>query len=58
MERLLGRFVRLDSERRSYDLTGGTFSLRCVRIREDLLDGLGLPFAIRGGEIGELEVCS
>ena len=58
MERLLGRFVWLDSERRSYDLAGGTFSLRCVRIREDLFNGLGMPFAIRGGEICEIEVRS
>lgn len=54
MERLLGRFVRLGE--RKYDFAGGTFSLRGVQIREDVLDGLGLPFAIRGGEIGELEV--
>jgi hypothetical protein len=35
------------------DLTGGSLLLKNVELRQDVL---GLPVAVRGGEVGELEI--
>ena len=54
LDKLLGPYVRLGE--RKLDLAGGSIVLRDVTLRDDVLDGLGLPIALRGGVIGELEL--
>jgi len=54
LERLVGPYARLGQ--RKLDLTGGTLLLTNVELRHDILDGLGLPITVRGGEVGELEI--
>jgi hypothetical protein len=54
LDRLIGPYARLG--KRKLDLTGGSLLLKNVELRHDVLDGLGLPVAVRGGEIGELEI--
>ena len=54
LDRLIGPYARLGE--RKLDLTGGSLVLRSLELREDALDGLGLPVAIRGGEIDTLEI--
>eukprot|EP00962_Isochrysis_galbana_P041737 scaffold15396_cov140-Isochrysis_galbana.AAC.1 len=54
LDRLVGPYARLG--KRKLDLTGGSLLLKNVELRHDVLDGLGLPVAVRGGEVGELEI--
>ncbi len=54
LDKLIGPWARIGE--RKLDLTGGSLVLRNVALRDDALDALGLPVAIRGGEVGELEL--
>ena len=54
IDSLLGKFIKLDG--RSLDTSGGKVRLSRVELRQDAFDDLGLPFALRGGVIEEVEV--
>ena len=54
LDKVLGAYLRLGE--RKLDFSSGTLTIKNVAVREDVLDGLGLPVAVRGGEIGELEL--
>ena len=50
LDKVLGAYLRLGE--RKLDFSSGTLTIKNVAVREDVLDGLGLPVAVRGGEIG------
>ena len=54
LDKVLGRYVWLGE--RKFDFGRGTLVLKDVSLREDVLDGLGLPVALRSGTIGELKL--
>ena len=54
VDKLLGTYLCIGE--RKLDFSSGTLTMKNVMVREDVLDSLSLPVALRGGEIGELEV--
>jgi vacuolar protein sorting-associated protein 13A/C len=54
VDKLLGAYLCIGE--RKLDFSSGTLTMKNVMVREDVLDSSGLPVALRGGEIGELEV--
>ena len=54
IDKLLGTYLCIGE--RKLDFSSGTLTMKNVMVREDVLDSLSLPVALRGGEIGELEV--
>ena len=54
LDKLLGTYLIIGE--RKLDFSSGTLRLKNVMVREDVFDSLGLAVALRGGEIGELEV--
>ena len=55
IEKTLGKFVKLDDGNK-LDTSGGKIRLNRVELREDAFDDLGLPFALRGGMVEEVQV--
>ena len=54
VDKLVGRYVTV--EKKELDIGRGTLTLKGVSVRNDLFDAFSLPFAVRGGEIAELEL--
>ena len=54
IEKALGKWIKLEPGK--LDVSGGKVRLTKVEIREDAWDKLGLPVALRGGMIEEVEV--
>ena len=54
VDKLVGRYVTV--EKKELDIGCGTLTLKGVSVRQDLFDAFSLPFAVRGGEIAELEL--
>ena len=54
VDKLVGRYVTV--EKKELDIGRGTLTLKGVSVRHDLFDAFSLPFAVRGGEIAELEL--
>ena len=49
LDKVLGAYLRLGE--RKLDFSSGTLTIKNVAVREDVLDGLGLPVAVRGGRM-------
>ena len=54
VDKLVGRYVTV--EKKELDIGRGTLTLKGVSVRQDLFDAFSLPFAVRGGEVAELEL--